>query len=238
MALGIILADIGLHNKRRLARHLRMWDTVRVFHGKPIIGLAGGIGSGKSYIAGLFGELGCSVIDSDAEVRAVYEQPAVLCTLQSWWGDDVLLADGTLDRKAVAKRVFADATERKRLEAYVHPIVHQLRAEQMQRDLSQLPDLQAFIWDTPLLFETGLHEQCDALVFVDTPVEIRLRRVADRGWDQTELHRRENLQWPLDKKRSLCNDVIVNSDNGEDARGQVGLVLSRILARTLKDISL
>jgi len=206
-----------------------------VFHGKPIIGIAGGIGSGKSYVARLFGELGCSVIDSDAAVRVVYGQPEVLRTLQSWWGDQVVLPDGTLDRKAIAKRVFDDAAERQRLEAYVHPLVDRLRVDQMTRDLSQLPDIKAFIWDTPLLFETGLYRQCAALVFVDTPFEIRLQRVTGRGWDQAELHRRENLQWPLDKKRSLCNDVIVNSGNGDDARGQVGHVLSPILARTSKD---
>jgi len=202
-----------------------------VFHNKPIIGIAGGIGSGKSYIARLFGELDCSVIDSDAAVREVYEQPAVMQTLRSWWGDSVITPDGQVDRKAIAKRVFSDMAERRRLEGYVHPLVDHLRVEKMNRDLAQMPDLKAFIWDTPLLFETGVYRQCDSLVFVDTPLEIRQKRVAERGWDATELTKRENLQWPLDKKRFLCNDVIVNSAR-DDARGQVGQVLSRIFART------
>ncbi len=205
-----------------------------MFHHKPIIGIAGGIGSGKSFIARLFGELGCSVIDSDAAVREVYTQPAVLQTLQSWW-PGVVDQVGKLDRKAVASRVFNNPDERKRLESLVHPLVDQARLCQMNRDLSQTPNLKAFIWDTPLLFEAGLHRQCDTVVFVDAPLETRLSRVAGRGWDQAELSRRENLQWPLDKKRSLCNDVIVNFGNEADARGQVGQVLSRILARTSKD---
>ncbi len=205
-----------------------------MFHHKPIIGIAGGIGSGKSFIARLFGELGCSVVDSDAAVREVYTQPAVLQTIQNWW-PGVVNSAGTLDRKAVASRVFNNSAERQKLEALVHPLVDQVRIRQMDRDLTQIQSLKAFIWDTPLLFETGLYRQCDALVFIDTPLEIRVKRVAERGWDQAELARRENLQWPLDKKRSLCNDVIVNFGNEADARGQVGQVLSRILARTSKD---
>jgi dephospho-CoA kinase len=203
-----------------------------VFHGKPIIGIAGGIGSGKSYVAGLFGELGCAVIDSDAAVREIYEQPAVRETLRAWWGDEVLFPDGRVNRKAVAKRVFADPAERSRLERFTHPLVNFARLEKMAGFLSQLSEIKAFIWDTPLLFESGLNAQCDAVVFVDTPLEIRQSRVAKRGWRPEELSLREKLQWPLDKKRLLCNDVIVNSGNGADIRGQVGQVLSRILART------
>ncbi|CAN5502092.1 dephospho-CoA kinase [soil metagenome] len=203
----------------------------RVFQGKIIIGLAGGIGSGKSYIASLFAELGCAVIDSDAAVAELYRRPAVLQTLRGWWGDEAVSPAGQVDRKAIARRVFSDPAERRRLEAYLHPLVNDLRVETMTRDLSQMPDLKAFIWDTPLLFESGLYQQCDALVFIETPIEIRAERVAKRGWNAEELARRENLQWPLDKKRLLCNDVIVNSGNGGDARGQVGQVLTRILAR-------
>jgi len=202
-----------------------------VFQGKPIIGIAGGIGSGKSYVASLFAELGCVVVDSDAAVREIYMQPAVREQLREWWGDKVLTPAGTVDRKAVAQRVFANAAERERLERLVHPLVHQLRVRQMTDAMAQSAAVKAFIWDTPLLFETGTYKECDTVVFVDSPLEIRQKRVANRGWDEAELARRENLQWPLDKKRSLCNDVIVNSGNGDDARGQVGQVLSRILAR-------
>lgn len=202
-----------------------------MFHNKPIIGIAGGIGSGKSYIASLFKELGCAVIDSDAAVAELYQRPEVLQTLRQWWGGEAVTQAGQVDRKAIAKRVFSNPAERVRLEQYLHPLVNQLRIDTMARELAQMPDLKAFIWDTPLLFESGLYKQCDALVFVDAPVEMRVLRVAKRGWTAEELIKRENYQWPLDKKRSLCNDVIVNSGNGDDARGQVGNVLSRILAR-------
>lgn len=206
-----------------------------MFHGVPIIGIAGGIGSGKSYIARLFGELGCVVIDSDAQVAEVYRDPVVLHTLRQWWGDEVIGLDGKVNRRAVASRVFSDPAERKRLEELLHPRVNARRQVAMATAIAQNVPVKAFVWDTPLLFETGLYKQCDSLVFVDAPLETRQKRVAARGWSPEELEKRENLQWPLDKKRALCNDVIVNSDQPEggrdDSRGQVGQVLSRILAR-------
>lgn len=206
-----------------------------MFHGKPIIGIAGGIGSGKSYIARLFGELGCVVIDSDAQVAEVYRDPVVRQALRQWWGAEVIGVDGQVNRKAIAKRVFSDPAERKRLEDLLHPRVNARRQVAMATAIAQNMQVKAFVWDTPLLFETGLYKQCDSLVFVDTPLETRQKRVLGRGWTPEELEKREILQWPLDKKRALCNDVIVNSDSPEggrdDSRGQVGQVLSRILAR-------
>jgi dephospho-CoA kinase len=206
-----------------------------MFHGKPIIGVAGGIGSGKSHVARLFGEFGCVVIDSDAQVAEVYRDPAVLARLVEWWGPEVIGVDGRVNRKAIARRVFSDTEQRQRLEKLLHPQVNQRRQVAMATAIAQDPAVPAFVWDTPLLFETGLYKQCDWLVFVDAPLETRQKRVKARGWGPEELAKREILQWPLDKKRARCNDVIVNSDPGErvpnDSRGQVGQVLSRILAR-------
>jgi dephospho-CoA kinase len=202
-----------------------------MYQGKPIIGLAGGIGSGKSYIAGLFAEMGCGVIDSDAQVREVYRDPEVLATIRSWWGDGVVRADGQTDRRAIAGRVFNDPAERQRLESLIHPRVDALRQTRM-KDLANDPKIVAFVWDTPLLFEAGLNDRCDAVVFIDTPFEERLRRVAaSRGWDVSELQRREKLQWPLDRKRKISDDIVQNTADAGDVRSQVRDVLSRVLAR-------
>jgi dephospho-CoA kinase len=202
-----------------------------MFAGKPIIGIAGGIGSGKSFIAGLFAAEGCAVIDSDAQVRLAYADPVILATLRGWWGDSVFRADGSLDRSAVARRVFSDPRERERLEGLLHPWVARLRQRQMET-LANESGIVAFVWDTPLLFEAGLNAQCDAVVFVETPVELRLNRVmGTRGWTREELQRREILQWPLDRKRQISDDVIQNTADVGDARRQVRAVLSRILAR-------
>src|SRR5689334_23216760 len=157
-----------------------------MFGGRPIIGIAGGIGGGKSHIARLLGELGCAVIDSDAQVKAAYADPKVLVQLRQWWGDSVITPDGLPNRKAIAQKIFSDESERKRLESLLHPLVAELRDRQMA-ELAKDSAIVAFVWDTPLLFEAGLSEKCDAILFVDTPLEIRQERVArTRGWSPGE----------------------------------------------------
>src|SRR5687767_11437573 len=94
----------------------------KMFAGKPIIGITGGIGSGKSFVAKIFGELGCHVIHSDEQVKAAYEDPHVRKTLRDWWGDKVFKPDGQVDRGAIAKKVFTDPAERLRLEGLLHPL--------------------------------------------------------------------------------------------------------------------
>src|SRR4051812_4808876 len=197
-----------------------------MYHGVPIIGIAGGIGSGKSFVARLFGELGGLVIDSDAQVRAAYERPDVKGVLREWWGGEAFDAAGNVDRRAIARRVFADPAERARLEGLLHPLVRQMRDEQMRAAVEVVaaprgrPPPVAFVWDTPLLFESGLHAECDALVFVEAPPKIRLVRVRGRGWDAAELARRENLQWGLDKKREISDYHLTNTAEADDVRRQ------------------
>ena len=200
--------------------------------GKPVIGIAGGIGSGKSFIARLFGEMGCAVIDSDAQVKAAYRDPAIRERLRQWWGEEILLAGGEINRAAVAKKVFSDEAERKRLEGLIHPWVAEARRREMSAAAKD-PQVVAYVWDTPLLFEAGLDAECDAVVFVDAPLEQRLERVRrTRGWDEAELLRRQKSQWPLDKKRRISDHVLTNTADAVYARGQVREVLSRILARS------
>lgn len=202
-----------------------------MFASKPIIGISGGIGSGKTYVARLFGALGCCVIISDEQVREVYRSDAVKRTLKEWWGDAVFDIEGEINRSAVAKLVFQNPAERTRLEQLLHPLVNKAREHLMQACAGDAQVL-AFVWDTPLLFETGLDRQCDVLVFVDAPWDVRLSRVLKtRDWSETDLLSREKLQMPLDKKRKISDYVLSNTagtDQPIDA--QVREVLSRILA--------
>jgi len=200
-----------------------------MFHGKPIIGIIGGIGSGESYVAGLFGELGCVVIDSDRLVHAAYARPEIKAVLRERWGDDIFNADGSLNRRAVAKRVFRNDAEREWLENFIHPVVTADRDQIMATEVAK-PWVKAFIWDTPLLLETGMNERCDAVVFVDVPLPVRLTRVADRGWTEIDLSTREKLQMPLDKKRSLADYVLSNAADEKSAREQAAAILSSIIA--------
>ena len=202
-----------------------------MFAGKPVIGIVGGIGSGKSFVAQLFAEMGAKVISSDEQVSSAYRDPAVLATLRKWWGEQVIAPDGSVNRKAIAQRVFNDPAQLKRLEELIHPMVNEARQRAMAAAAND-PTIMAFVWDTPLLLETGLDKQCDAVVFVDAPLDQRAARVGqNRGWDAAELARRENSQWGLDRKRKISDYVISNTADAGFARGQVKDVLSRIMAK-------
>ena len=202
---------------------------------KPIIGLAGGIGSGKSFVAQLFQQAGSVVIDSDALAKSTLDEPAVLGTLRQWWGDGVV-ANGRADRATIAKLVFDHPAERDRLERLLHPRVNLARETMMDKAAADSA-VKAFVWDSPLLFETGLNAQCDAVVFVDTPRAERVQRVmTSRGWDVAELDRREKLQWTLDKKREMSDYSIANTEVVGESRDavqrlrQVQEILQRVLA--------
>ncbi|HMN39218.1 MAG TPA: dephospho-CoA kinase [Phycisphaerales bacterium] len=195
----------------------------------PVIGLAGGIGAGKSAVAAAFERLGCLVIDSDTRAKAALDRADVREALVSWWGPGILADDGRVDRKRVASIIFTNADERERLEGLVHPIVRDDRA-QMIRDAAAAGAgaVIAVIVDAPLLFEAGVDAECDCVVFVEAPREERLRRVLHaRGWDESELDRREAAQWPLDEKRARSTFVV---DNGGDV-GSLDPQVAGILAR-------
>jgi dephospho-CoA kinase len=201
-----------------------------MFNGKPVIGITGGIGSGKSFIARLFGEMGCCVIHADDQVRQAYDDPEIRGALEKWWGPAIFKPDGSIDRQEIARRIFSDGVERERLERLLHPWIAEQR-DRIMRESCANPRILAFVWDTPLLFETGLERNCDAVVFVDAPEDMRHLRVKNtRGWDDSEIIRREKLQWGLDKKRKMSHYVVVNTADAASCRSQVREILSRILA--------
>jgi len=202
----------------------------RIPNRKPVIGLTGGIGSGKSLVARQLESLGCGVIDSDAIAHRVIDETEVRTKLVAVWGESVIAADGRVDRKAVGRIVFNDAGARQKLESVIHPLIHRERArlrDAFERDAT----IVAIIEDAPLLFEVGLDAECDAVIFVDAPREARLRRVADtRGWTADELDRRERTQMPLDTKAQRADYVVVNDAGQADCLVHVRRVLSQILS--------
>lgn len=206
-----------------------------MYAGRPIIGIVGGIGSGKSHVAGLFGEVGCLVIDSDAAVGEAYGQENVKKTLREWWGEEVFDREGEVDRQAIGKRVFGDEGELRRLERVVHPVVARVREEAMARGAGDA-QVVAFVWDTPLLVEAGLAGECDAVVIVECDAAERRRRVVEgRGWTGEEWSKREKSQLGLDKKREIARYSVRNTAEADDeVRSQVREVLSRILAEALR----
>lgn len=197
----------------------------------PVIGIVGGIGSGKSTVARVFESLGCVVSDSDASVREILTQPSVQRVLADWWGERVFASDGTIDRSRVAQIVFESEIERRKLEGLIHPLVHERRREQVLA--ARQAGASGVIIDAPLLFEAGVDSECDAIVFVDVPREIRLERVkSTRGWDAQELDRREKAQMGLEQKRNRSDYVLSNTGLPDELHGRV----ARVLASIQKDL--
>lgn len=218
-----------------------------------VIGLAGGIGSGKSHVARHFADLGCIVIDSDREAKDALERPEVRSALVSWWGEEILEPQTTddpsdarqmyprkIDRSKIARIIFSDPTERARLEGLVHPIIRSKRSDVIERASAQ--GAPAAVIDAPLLFEAGVDAECDVVVWVEASRKTRLERVIhSRGWDEAELDRREAAQWPLERKRALCRYTITNegaqshptlnpSQHGSGLTDDVRRILNQILA--------
>lgn len=201
----------------------------------PVIGLAGGIGAGKSTVAGILARLGCLVVDSDARAKAALDRPDVREQLVEWWGEGILQGEAVdgerrVDRAKVAQVIFADPEQRKRLEAVVHPIVRQDRAAAASEGAAA--GAKAVIVDAPLLFEAGLDAECDAVIFVDAPRATRLERVREhRGWTADELNRRESAQLPLQTKRAKADYTLVNDGPIPELQARVAGVLEGIIAR-------
>ncbi|NLX14650.1 MAG: dephospho-CoA kinase [Phycisphaerales bacterium] len=197
--------------------------------GKPIIGLAGGIGSGKSTVAAMMRKLGAAVINADEIGHEMLDQPDVIAEVQRWWGSSVVSPDDRANREAIRLIVSRDPQARTRLEGLLHPRIDRRSRELLARHQAD-PEVRAVVWDAPLLYEAGLDRYCDRVVFVETDEASRVERVArQRGWSPEDLRTLENSQKPLDFKRKKADYVINNSDN-DDLSRQVEDVFSRILS--------
>jgi dephospho-CoA kinase len=172
------------------------------------VGLTGGIGSGKSAVARLLAARGATVVDADALAREVVEPGTPgLAAVVAEFGPDVLAADGSLDRAALAGIVFADDERRAALEAIVHPLVG-ARADEL---IAAAPDDAIVVYDVPLLVENGLAAGHDVVVVVDTPTELRLARLAARGVAGDEARRRMAAQATREQLLAVADHVIDNS---------------------------
>ena len=204
---------------------------------KPIIGLAGGIGAGKSSVARILESLGAAVIDSDQQVRELYSDPHVMSVVRQWWGECVIGRDGCVDRQAVATIVFKAAAELERLERLLYPRLARGREEQIkvhQRD----PSVRAIVLDSPKLYEVGLDKICDAVIFIDVDWTVRSKRVtASRGWDLAQLQQREKLLISLDRKRTMADHIVENHADTAALSGEIRRVFSSILAAGQNDVT-
>ena len=186
------------------------------------IGLTGSIGSGKSTVAALLVERGAVLLDADAIVREV-QQPGtpVFTAMVDHWGDDIVADDGTLNRQAVADRVFGDADELAALNAIVHPAV----ADEMTRRRKALASTDAtVILDIPLLVESG-HEGLAGIIVVDVDPELAVERLmTHRGFTETDARGRIARQASRTDRLARADVVVDNSGSLNDLVAQVDLV--------------
>lgn len=180
------------------------------------IGIVGGVASGKSRVAAAFERLGAVVLHADAAGHAILREPEVIAAIRQQWGDTVISPDGQVDRSAVAAIVFCPSREadRKWLNELTHPRIRARLKE--QKIAAERRGVTAIVVDAALLYESGWSELCDHVVFVDTPIEQRRRNAASRGWDASEIAKREHTQLPLDEKRRRSTDVIQNNGTLEE----------------------
>lgn len=198
---------------------------------KAVIGVTGGIGSGKTLVAGQLAELGCVVIDADALAADALEHRRVRHQLVDWWGPGVIDEHGGIKRRVVARIVFDDPEQLRRLESLIHPHVYRAR-QQLYRRYQDDSQCRAIVEDCPLLLEVGLDKQCDAVIFVAASREVRLRRLAaSRGWAEQDLARREKNQLPLDTKAKRADYVVVNDADEAETRSQVSNIFSQIMTQ-------
>jgi len=185
-----------------------------------VLGLTGGIGSGKSMVAQMFARLGAIVIDADQLAREVVEpgQPA-LEEIAATFGRDVLLPDGRLDRAKLAGIIFADPIERAKLDAITHP---RIRARMDEEIKARRSGPGVLIVDIPLLYENDRSYSVERVIVVWVDPQTQLRRIRQRDGLSTEAAgQRIAAQMPLEAKRARADHVIDNSGRREDTRRQV-----------------
>jgi dephospho-CoA kinase len=195
-------------------------------HGsKPAIGLVGAIGAGKSTAARAFAARGGFVVDADKLGHDALRQPHVVDNLVSRWGEPVRAADGALDRRAIARIVFADANERNALEAVVFPFITN-RARELIAGAQVDPAVAFVVLDAAVLLEAGWGELVDRLVYIDAPRALRLERLKARsGWSDADLTAREGAQWPSERKKARADVLIENSGDSQALERQVDSAL-------------
>lgn len=176
------------------------------------IGLTGGIASGKSTVSRIFETLGAPVLDTDMIAREIVAPGApALATIFRVFGADLRRADGSLDRSALRRRVFADASQRRRLEAITHPAIDAV----MQQQLAALPDATPYVLLViPLLLEAGWRNRVDRVLLVDCPETLQIERLMARdGIDAEAAWRMLRNQATREARRQVADDLIENDEH-------------------------
>ena len=195
-----------------------------------LVGLTGGLATGKSTVSEILRGLGCVVLDADVLAREVVEpgQPTLAAIVEEF-GREVLAPDGTLDRKRLGTIVFAEPARRQRLEAITHPAIR-------ERFLARLAELEAcgfegiVVWDAPVMIETGGHRAMDRLIVVTADAATQRARALARDGDPADAERKIANQMPLADKAKLADHVIDNSGDRAATEARTREIHTALLA--------
>lgn len=193
-----------------------------------IVGLTGGIGSGKSTVAKLFGDLGVHWVDADNVAREVVEPgtPA-LSAIREYFGEDILQVDGALDRAALRAIVFKDPAQREWLEKLLHPLIRDELVRQLTPKDYTLPYT---LLVSPLLLETDQHQLVERIVVVDVPVDTQIERTMARDDNNRgQVERIIAAQMPRQERLKKADEVVDNSSSLAEVRQRVEELHSQFL---------
>ena len=191
-----------------------------------VIGLTGGIGTGKSTVSQYLRDWGFAVIDADKIAREITEPGRpLLAELEKAFGNEIIREDGSLDRKGLAAIVFSDAEKRRVLDQLTHGRI----LEEIQRGVvlcKEQASAKGIIIDAPLLFETGLDQQCDQVWLVTADQDLRVQRVCVRdGSSPREVRDRIRSQMPDEEKRKRADRVLDNSGSLKQLEARLRQIL-------------
>lgn len=196
---------------------------------KPVIGILGGIGSGKSSVANEFAKLGCKIIDADKIAHKILDEKKVKEKVISIFGKEILDNCGKINREKLAEAAFASGEKLAKLNNIIHPPVL-AKIEQLIEKYQKQLETKAIVLDVPLLMEIGWHKRCDKLIFVDCKKALRLNRIqTSRNLDEKQVKIREKFQISLDNKAAIADNTVDNNAGLPALVRQITDVFSRIM---------
>jgi len=201
---------------------------VGIIGDKPVIGILGGIGSGKSTVAAEFAKLGCKIIDADKIAHELLDRKSVKEKIVGLFGKAVLDSSGRIEHKKLAGVVFASGDKLASLNRIIHPLVL-ARTEGLIEKYNRQNQVKAIVLDMPLLVEVGWEKRCDKLIFVDCDQKIRAERVKKKDFDGNQVKIRENFQISLDSKANVADNTIENNSDFSALVRQVADIFSDIM---------
>lgn len=199
-----------------------------------VIGVVGGIASGKSFVTRQLKSYGAVVLDADRIGHEVLLREPVKARIRKHWGEEVFLPNGEVNRSALASLVFdPDHPEQlHQLEAITHPLI----ADELRAEISRLRDsgdLLHLVLDAPVMVKAGWYVVCDVIIFVEASLEIRWQRASLRGWTREMFDNRESMQATTQEKRQVSSFVVDNNGTRDETERQVNEIWERINTKTI-----